>query len=676
MSYSDTATAGLPNFSSIDTSAINSELDKILKHNNQRIDQLLAENSLYTWQNLVAPLEQLNDTLANFWSPVSHLNAVCNSDELRVAYNQAQPKLSAYYTHLGQNHELYTAYQQLQRADLNSAQNKVLDNALRDFKLSGVALAAEQQRRFAEIKLRTSELGTKFSENVLDSTQAWQKHITDVQQLAGMPELALAAAKQAAQAKELPGYLLTLEFPSYLPVMTYCDNRALRQEMYTAFATRASTAGENASQQQWDNSPIIEELLALRKELATILGFDSYAHYSLATKMADSPDAVLGFLNDLAQHSVTSARAEFATLRQFAAKWSALEQLQAWDVGYYAEKLKLQKFSISQEQLRPYFPMHKVLQGLFSITSRLFDFQITEIDEFDAWHSDVKLFQISRDNKVIARFYLDPFARANKRGGAWMDVCRTRRIDSQGELQLPTAYLVCNFNAPVGNDPALLTHDELTTLFHEFGHGLHHMMTEMQYADISGINGVPWDAVELPSQFLENWCWQPQALSIISGHFSTGETLPAKLLDNLLEARNFQSAMTMVRQLEFSLFDYRLHLEYQPGESGVQPLLDQIRQQVAAVIPPTFNSFQNSFSHIFAGGYAAGYYSYKWAEVLSADAFSLFEEKGIFHKETGQLFLSSILQKGGSEEPLKLFVDFRGREPDTEALLRHSGIVL
>ena len=676
MSYSDTATAGLPNFSSIDTSAINSELDQILKHNNQQIDQLLAENTLYTWQNLVAPLEQLNDTLANFWSPVSHLNAVCNSDELRVAYNQAQPKLSAYYTRLGQNHQLYTAYQQLQRADLNSAQNKVLDNALRDFKLSGVALPTEQQQRFAEIKLRTSELGTKFSENVLDSTQAWQKHITDVQQLAGMPELALAAAKQAAQAKELPGYLLTLEFPSYLPVMTYCDNRALRQEMYTAFATRASTAGENASQQQWDNSPIIEELLALRKELATILGFDSYAHYSLATKMADSPDAVLGFLNDLAQHSVTSARAEFATLRQFAAKWSALEQLQAWDVGYYAEKLKLQKYSISQEQLRPYFPMDKVLQGLFSITSRLFDFQITEIDEFDTWHSDVKLFQISRDDKVIARFYLDPFARANKRGGAWMDVCRTRRIDSQGELQLPTAYLVCNFNAPVGNDPALLTHDELTTLFHEFGHGLHHMMTEMQYADISGINGVPWDAVELPSQFLENWCWQPQALAIISGHFSTGETLPVKLLDNLLEARNFQSAMAMVRQLEFSLFDYRLHLEYQPGESRVQPLLNQIRQQVAAVIPPTFNSFQNSFSHIFAGGYAAGYYSYKWAEVLSADAFSLFEDKGIFHKETGQLFLSSILQKGGSEDPLKLFVDFRGREPDTEALLRHSGIVL
>ncbi len=676
MPYSDTATAGLPDFSSIDTSAINPELDEILKHNNQQIDQLLAENTLYTWQNLVAPLEQLNDTLANFWSPVSHLNAVCNSDELRVAYNQAQPKLSAYYTRLGQNHDLYTAYEQLARDELNSAQNKVLDNALRDFKLSGVALAAEQQQRFAEIKLRTSELGTKFSENVLDATQAWQKNITDVQLLAGMPELALAAAKQAAQEKELPGYLLTLEFPSYLPVMTYCDNRELRQEMYTAFATRASSASDNPEQQQWDNSPIIEELLALRKELATILGFDSYAHYSLATKMAERPDDVLGFLNDLAQHSVDSARAEFATLRQFASQSNALEHLQAWDVGYYGEKLKQQQFSISQEQLRPYFPMHKVLQGLFSITSRLFNFQITEIDEFDSWHSDVKLFQISRDNTVIARFYLDPFARANKRGGAWMDVCRTRRIDSQGKLQLPTAYLVCNFNAPVGNDPALLTHNELTTLFHEFGHGLHHMMTEMQYADISGINGVPWDAVELPSQFLENWCWQPQALAIISSHFSTGEPLPAKLLDKLLEARNFQSAMAMVRQLEFSLFDYRLHLEYQPGESRVQPLLDEIRQQVAAIIPPTFNSFQNSFSHIFAGGYAAGYYSYKWAEVLSADAFSLFEDKGIFHKETGQLFLNSILQKGGSEDPLKLFVDFRGREPDTEALLRHSGIVL
>ncbi|MFT5707132.1 MAG: oligopeptidase A [Oceanospirillaceae bacterium] len=661
----------LPQFSQLIVSDINPQLEVILAQNLNEINALLADGNQYSWDNLIARIEEMHNTLDNFWSPVSHLNGVCNTDELRVAYNAAQPKLSAYYSQIGQNQELYNAYKQLDLTVLNSAQQKVVSNALRDFELSGVALEKEQQQRFTAIKLRTSELSTKFSENVLDSTQAWKKHITDVSDLAGMPELTLAGAKQAAQEAGLEGYLLTLEFPSYLPVMTYCNNRELREEVYTAFATRASNTEQNKA---WDNSAIIEELLTLRQELANILGFTSYAHYSLATKMAKEPNEVLGFLNELADHSVAISRTEFAELRQFAMQRSNLEQLQAWDVGYYSEKLKQQKFSISQDQIRPYFPLDKVLQGLFNITSRLFNFTINEIHEFDAWHKDVKLFEILRDEEVIARFYLDPFARANKRGGAWMDGCRTRRRNAQGELQLPTAYLVCNFNAPIGHDPALLTHDELTTLFHEFGHGIHHMLTEMEYSDISGINGVPWDAVELPSQFLENWCWQPQALAIISGHYSTGEPLPANLLNKLLEARNFQSAMGMVRQLEFSIFDYRLHLEHKAGTNGVQPLLDEIRQQIAVLIPPAFNAFQNGFSHIFAGGYAAGYYSYKWAEVLSADAFSLFENKGIFHKETGQLFLTSILQKGGSEEPLKLFTDFRGRAPDTDALLRHSGI--
>ncbi|MEH6442423.1 MAG: M3 family metallopeptidase [Oceanospirillaceae bacterium] len=663
--------ADLPQFSQLIVSDINPQLEGILARNLSEINALLAQGNQYSWDTLIAPIEEMHNTLDNFWSPVSHLNGVCNTDELRVAYNEAQPKLSAYYSQIGQNQELYNAYKQLDLSVLNSAQQKVVSNALRDFELSGVALDKAQQQRFTAIKLRTSELSTKFSENVLDSTQAWKKHITDVSELAGMPELTLAGAKQAAQEAGLEGYLLTLEFPSYLPVMTYCNNRELREEVYTAFATRASNTEPNKA---WDNSAIIEELLTLRQELAKILGFESYAHYSLATKMAKEPSEVLGFLNELADHSVAISRTEFAELRQFAMQKSNLEQLQAWDVGYYSEKLKQQKFSISQDQLRPYFPLEKVLQGLFNITSRLFNFKINEIHEFDSWHKDVKLFEIIRDEQVIARFYLDPFARANKRGGAWMDGCRTRRRNVQGELQLPTAYLVCNFNAPIGHDPALLTHDELTTLFHEFGHGIHHMLTEMEYSDISGINGVPWDAVELPSQFLENWCWQPQALAIISGHYSTGETLPANLLSKLLEARNFQSAMGMVRQLEFSIFDYRLHLEHKAGTNSVQPLLDEIRQQVAVLIPPAFNAFQNGFSHIFAGGYAAGYYSYKWAEVLSADAFSLFEDKGIFHKETGQLFLKSILQKGGSEEPLKLFIDFRGRGPDTDALLRHSGI--
>ncbi len=665
------STADLPEFSKLDPGQINAQLESILSENLQRIDTILLENSQYSWDNLIVPMDTLNDRLAKFWSPVSHLNAVCNTDKLREAYNQAQPKLSAYHSKLGQNHQLYLAYKQLANTELNSDQQKVIANALRDFELSGVALPTDKQQRFAAIKLRTNNLSTKFSENVLDSTQAWHKHITDQKELAGLPKLALAAAKQAAQAKDLDGYLLTLEFPSYLPIMSYCDNRELRSEVYRAFATRASATPAN---QQWDNSPIIEELLALRLEMANMLDFDSYAHFSLATKMANTPQEVLGFLNELADQSVNTARFEFNTLSQFALGLDELDKLEAWDVGYYAEKLKKQQYAISQEQLRPYFPIDKVLQGLFSITSRLFNFEISQIKQFDSWHQDVTLYQISRDDQVIARFYLDPFARANKRGGAWMDVCRTRRLTEEGEIQLPTAYLVCNFNPPVGSDPALLTHDELTTLFHEFGHGLHHMMTKMEYADISGINGVPWDAVELPSQFLENWCWQPQALTLISGHYLNGETLPADMLEKLLAARNFQSAMALVRQLEFSLFDYRLHLEFQPGDSVVQPLLDEIRLQVAAVTPPAFNCFQNGFSHIFAGGYAAGYYSYKWAEVLSSDAFSLFEEKGIFHCETGLLFLQHILEKGGSEEPAKLFKDFRGRDPDSQALLRHCGI--
>jgi oligopeptidase A len=668
----------LPLFSQIDPSTINIQLDAILANNKQRIAIILDSELDYSWENLAAPIEQLNDDLANFWSPISHLKGVKNNDALRQAYNDAQPKLSQYYTELGQNKTLYNAYKHINLTVLSDSQQKVIKDTLRDFELSGVALSDDNKKRYGQIKQRTSELSTKFSENVLDSTQAWQKHITDVEQLAGMPELALASAKQAAQSKGLDGYLLNLEFPSYLPVMTYCDNRELRREVYTAFSTRASATPQNL---QWDNSPIIEELLALRKEQALILGFDSYAHYSLATKMANEPADVLNFLNDLAKYSVNTARNEFDSLRQYASNESGLVDLAAWDIGYYSEKLKQQKFAISQDQLRPYFPIQKVLQGLFSITSRLFNIEITQIDEFDSWHQDVQMFKISRDGEMIARFYLDAFARENKRGGAWMDVCRTRRRLSDDTLQLPTAYLVCNFNAPVGDDPALLTHDEVTTLFHEFGHGLHHMLTKMEHADVSGINGVPWDAVELPSQFLENWCWQPQALAIISSHYITGDALPADMLNKLIEAKNFQSAMAMVRQLEFSLFDFRLHLEYSPeaaqrGEAQVQPLLNEIRQQVSAFSPPAFNAFQNGFSHIFAGGYAAGYYSYKWAEVLSADAFSLFEIKGIFHKETGHLFLESILEKGGSEEPKQLFTDFRGREPNTDALLRHSGILL
>ncbi|MGB1237096.1 MAG: M3 family metallopeptidase [Pseudomonadales bacterium] len=667
-------TANLPQFSALDIAQINPQIDSILAENRAAIEEMLSRSGSYNWGNLLAPIEQLNDNLANAWSPISHLNSVCNSDELREAYNSCRPKISAYYTELGQNRALFEAYLEIEKQELSAQQRKVVDDALRDFRLSGIDLAPEKQQRFADIVQRSAELSTKFSENLMDATQGWEKHIEDVQLLNGMPEMAIAAAKQAAQAKGLEGYLITLEFPSYLPVMTYCNNRDLRHELYTAFSTRASTEGPNAG--KWDNGPIIEELLDLRKEKAELLDFESYAHYSLATKMAKGPDDVLSFLNELARYSVDKARTEFAELRRFSTSESGLEHLEAWDTPFYGEKLKQQKFDISQEQLRPYFPMPKVLQGLFSITGRLFNISIEEVEQFDSWHKDVKLYKISRQGNVIASFYLDPFARSHKRGGAWMDVCRTRRVKADGSLQLPTAYLVCNFSAPIGHDPALLTHDEVTTLFHEFGHGLHHMLTKGQYSDISGINGVPWDAVELPSQFLENWCWQPQALTLISGHYKSEDTLPADMLNKLLEARNFQSAMMMVRQLEFSIFDYRLHLEHISGAPNVQPLLDSVREQVAAVIPPQENRFQNGFSHIFAGGYAAGYYSYKWAEVLSADAFSLFEIKGIFNKEAGAKFLECILEPGGSEDPLTLFVNFLGREPNTDALLRHSGILL
>ena len=664
----------LPPFSEITPELITPAIDELLKQGRDQVAALASDTQKATWDEVVAPLDTANDALSQAWSPVSHMNSVVNSDGLRDAYNENLAKLSEYWTELGQNKGLFSAFQRVaeQSQGLDAAQKKALEHNLRDFRLSGIDLPEQDQQRFAEIQKRLSELTTKFSENVLDATQGWEKHITDAAELAGMPEMSLAAAKQAAEAKGLEGYLITLEFPSYFPVITHCDNRELRREVYEAYATRASDQGPTAG--QWDNTGVMTEILALRKEKAALLGFDSYAHYSLATKMAETPEQVLQFLYDLADKSVAVARQEFSELSEYAQQTFGAESVEAWDVSYYSEKLKQARYAISQEMLRPYFPFPKVLSGMFDIAARLFDISIEEVTEFDRWHEDARLFAVSRDGSVIARFYLDPYARANKRGGAWMDVCRTRRRLDDGSLQLPTAYLVCNFNGPVGDDPALLTHNEVTTLFHEFGHGLHHMLTRMEYADVSGINGVAWDAVELPSQFMENWCWEPEALAIISGHYQTGETLPQALLDKMLAAKNFQSALFMVRQLEFSIFDFKLHHEYEIGKTDIQALLDGVRSQVAAITPPSFNRFQHSFSHIFAGGYAAGYYSYKWAEVLSADAFSLFEEQGIFDKATGHQFKETILEQGGSKEPMALFVEFRGREPQVDALLRHSGI--
>ncbi len=666
--------ASLPQFSAIKPEHVVPAIDELLSRNRARVAELV-EQPMTDWQSLVGEIEQLNDELAQAWSPVSHLNAVQNTDEMREAYNACLPKLSEYFTELGQNEKLYQAFEAFAATDaftaLTTAQKKVITNSLRDFRLSGIGLEGEQQKRYAQLQLELSELTTKFSENVLDATQGWVKQVTDEAELAGLPEHVLVAAKAAAEERELEGWVLTLDFPVYYGVMLHADNRALREEFYTAYATRASDQGPKAG--EWDNSELMQKILTARLELAKLLGFENYAEYSLATKMAQSTDQVVQFLEDLAERSKPQAAKEVAELRAFAAEESGLETLEAWDMTYYAEKLKQKRFNISQQELRPYFPLPRVLEGLFGVTERLFNVSVRELQDFDTYHKDVRLFELSRDGEVVAHCYLDPFARSAKRGGAWMDDCRVRRrIDTS--LQLPVAYLVCNFTPPIEGEPALLTHDEVTTLFHEFGHGLHHMLTQMEHADISGINGVAWDAVELPSQFMENWCWEPEALALISGHYETGEPLPAQMLERLLEAKHFQSGMMMVRQLEFSLFDFVLHRDYQPGDTSVQAVLDQVRSQVAVVTPPAFNRFQHSFSHIFAGGYAAGYYSYKWAEVLSADAFSRFEEEGIFNADTGQSFRTEILEKGGSKEPMELFVAFRGREPEVDALLRHSGI--
>lgn len=674
MSQSVWDATSLPVFSAVKVETIESELDKILAHNQQAIEACVTNNTQPTWESLVLPLDQLHDDLNNFWSPISHLNSVKNSPEIREAFNACLPKLTQFYTELGQNKALYQAYKALAESDqakhLSVAQTEALTQTIKDFELSGVGLEGAAKQRYAEISQRLSELGSQFGENVLDATQAWSKNITDESELSGLPESALDQAKQMAQAKGLDGWLFTLDLPSYIPVMSYADNAPLREEMYRAYATRASDQGGEA---KFDNAGLIDEILALRHEMAEILGFENYAELSVATKMADNGQQVIDFLNDLASRSKPSAEQDLAQLKAFAKAEYEVENLNAWDMSYYSEKLRQHEYSLSQEELRPYFPMNKVLSGLFHVAQTLFGVAIREEQDFDSYHKDVKLFTISKEGEDVARFYLDPYAREAKRGGAWMDSCRTRRRLSDNRLQLPVAYLVCNFTPPIGDKPALLTHDEVTTLFHEFGHGLHHMLTQVDVSSVSGINGVAWDAVELPSQFMENWCYEPEALAHIAGHFETGEPLPADLLDKMLAAKNFQSGMQMVRQLEFSLFDFRLHKEYQAGMS-VQAVIDEVRSQVAVTAPPSFNRFQNSFSHIFAGGYAAGYYSYKWAEVLSADAFSKFEEEGIFNTVTGAHFRDTILANGGSRPAAELFADFRGREPSTDALLRHSGI--
>ena len=672
----------LPPFDKIKPEHIVPAIDEILANNRKTVAMLL-ESGVKGYEDLVTKLEALDDTLNQAFSPVSHMNSVVNSAELRDAYNACLPKISEYSTEMGQNPDLYAAYQAIQEGEefqaLDRAKRMVIEQAIRDFKLSGVNLPKQEQQRFSEISKRLSELSSKFSDNVLDATMAWSRQFDNADELKGLPETALQLAKQTAEQRGESGYVFTLEFPSYLPVMTYCENESFRREIYEAFVTRASDKGPNAG--EWDNTEVMQEILVLRKEMSGLLGFDNYAEYSIAKKMAQSTDQVIEFLEDLATKSVSVAAAQYDELCNFARENFGKSELNAWDTTFYSEKLKEQKFDISEETLRPYFPAPRVLEGMFEVVHRLYDIDVVPTSDVVTWHSDVQTFDISKDGKTIARFYLDLFARPNKQGGAWMDECRVRRevksSDEQGpSIQLPVAYLTCNFTGPVGDAPSLLTHDEVVTLFHEFGHGLHHMLTKVSVAGVSGINGVAWDAVELPSQFLENWCWQSEALGFISGHYESGDVLPEEMLSKMLAGKNFQSAIAMVRQLEFALFDFRLHAEFESGVADqVQVILDDVRRKVAVVQAPEFNRFQHGFGHIFGGGYAAGYYSYKWAEVLSADAFSRFEQDGIFNRQTGEQFLVSILEQGGSVEPMEMFVSFMGREPRVEALLRQDGIV-
>ncbi|RKS86932.1 oligopeptidase A [Orbus hercynius] len=671
------SSAELPQFSHIKPEHVLPAVKQVIAHCRDVIEQVVNQSE-YTWDNLIQPIDEADEKFGRVWSPVSHLNSVKNSSELREAYEACLPLLSEYSTWVGQHKGLYHAYKSLrnsaQFSSLNKAQQKSITNALRDFELSGIGLDAEKQQRYGEIVAKLSELSSNYSNNVLDATMGWSKLITNIDELAGLPESALAAAKAQAEAKEQQGWLLTLDMPSYIPVMMYCDNRELRYEMYYAYSTRASDQGPNAG--QWDNTDNIKQILALRYELAQLLDFETYAHKSLATKMADKPEQVLAFLTDLANKAKPQGEEELTQLKRFAYEHYGASELKPWDITYYSEKQKQFLYTINDEELRPYFPENRVISGLFEVVNRVFGVTAKERKDVEVWSPEVRFFDLyDKKGDYKASFYLDLYAREHKRGGAWMDDCLGQMRFADGHLQKPVAYLTCNFNRPIGDKPALFTHDEVTTLFHEFGHGLHHMLTAIETASVAGINGVAWDAVELPSQFLENWCWQPEALAFISGHYQTGQPLPKEMLDKMLAAKNYQAALFILRQLEFGLFDFRLHYEYSPKNGAlILETLQQVRQQVAVTPTAEWGRFPHAFSHIFAGGYAAGYYSYLWAEVLSADAFSRFEEEGIFNVNTGNDFLAHILSQGGSDEPMTLFKNFRGREPQLDALLHHYGI--
>ena len=662
--------AGLPAFAAIEPEHVEAAVRAQLQANRRTLETVLAQPER-SFSAVVEPLERMQHCLNRTWSPVSHLNAVMNNEALRAAYTTCLPLISAYQTELGQNEALYAAYQHIasrEVATLDAAQRKLLDNALRDFRLAGVALDTQRKARFKELMQTLARFQAKFEENVLDSAAGWSRHVTDAELLQGLPEGVLARARVMAGARRLEGWLLTLDQPTYLSVLTHASNRDLRRELYEAWSTRASDRGPLA--RSFDNTSVIEDILRARHEAAVLLGFASYTEFSLATKMAHSPQEVRGFLEQLAAHCVPVARRELAELEEFAGG-----ELQAWDIPFWSERLQRERYSISDDELRPYFPLPRVLQGMFGVASQLYGLGFRERSDVELWHPDARFFDLlDGAGNRIGGFYLDLYARSQKRSGAWMDEC-IGRLDFGAERELPVAYLVCNFLPAVAPRPALLTHDEVVTLFHEFGHGLHHLLTRARYPSIAGINGVPWDAVELPSQFMENYAWSEAVLPHVSAHIENGAPLPADMVGRLKGSRIFQAGMRAVRQLEFALFDLRLHSEYVPEQgSRLATLLAEVRARVAVVPHPEFNRFAHSFGHVFAGGYAAGYYSYKWAEVLAADAFAAFEEAGVFDSGTARRFVDSILSRGGSRDAMEAFVEFRGRKPDIQPLLRQFGM--
>jgi oligopeptidase A len=661
---------GLPAFDRIAAEHVEPAVNARLERNRAALQELTARTD-HSFASLVEPIERMQHTLGRTWSPASHLNAVMNSAPLRVAHTACLERISAYHTELGQNETLFRLYERIAReqgTSLDADQRKLLEHALRDFRLAGVGLEADRKARFKEVMQLLAREQARFEENVLDCANAWSKQVTDPGLLAGLPEGVISRARELARERGMDGWVLTLDQPTYVAVLSHGSNADLRRELYEAWSTRASDRGPSAG--RWDNSAVIEQILRLRHEAATLVGFDHYTEYSLATKMARSAGEVREFLEKLAGFCVPIARRELAELEQYAGR-----PLEAWDVSFYAEKLQRERFAISDEELRPYFPFPRVLTGLFRVAEQLYGIRIRERRNVPVWHPDTRFFEVSdASGAPVGAFYLDAYARQNKRSGAWMDEC-VGRMELGSDRVLPVAYLVCNFLPPVPPRPALLTHEEVVTLFHEFGHGLHHLLTRVRHPSIAGINGVPWDAVELPSQFMENYAWSAEVLPAISGRIDTGEPLPPDIVRRLKGSRTFHAGMKAVRQLEFALFDLRLHSEYDPGRGSRWPeILREVRAQVAVIRPPEFNRFAHSFGHVFAGGYAAGYYSYKWAEVLAADAFAAFEEAGVFDAQVARRFLDAILSRGGSRDAMEAFVEFRGRKPDIRPLLRQFGM--